>query len=111
MLRRLRRRLSQITLYGLGAAIPHTLLVLYALLDILPYPRQYVTHELRTSTVECTDEMLGASGLDELERHGLSATERDGKGRPLEVFEEEESEMRTRQKVGPRSFRRYTSEN
>jgi hypothetical protein len=62
------------------------MLLLHALLDILPYPKQYVSYEIRTSTTACTDEVFGKRGADD----------DDGE---LEPFEEDESEMRTRMKV------------
>ncbi len=83
-------RLNHITLHALCASIPHSLLLLHALLDILPYPKQYVNYEIRTSTVECTDEVFGKNGADDEE---------------MEVFEEEAGEMRTRLKVGVRPYR------
>jgi hypothetical protein len=81
--------LSHVVLHALCASIPHAMLLLHALLDILPYPKQYVTYEIRTSTTACTDEMFGKRGIDD----------EDG---DLLPFEEEESEMRTRSKASMR---------
>jgi hypothetical protein len=48
-----------------------------------------VNYEIRTSTVECTDELFGKTGVED---------------ETMEVFEEEEGEMRTRLKVGGEVF-------
>ncbi|CAK9785389.1 hypothetical protein CC85DRAFT_311711 [Cutaneotrichosporon oleaginosum] len=68
---------THITLYALGAAIPHALLLLHALLDVLPYPTgpNGVWYEMETGSVVCTDEMKGAVEDDELA--GLGAVEED----------------------------------
>lgn len=43
----------------MAAAIPHAILLLHALLDILPYPKgaNGMWYEIRTGSVECIDEM------------------------------------------------------
>ncbi|BEI79685.1 hypothetical protein CcaverHIS002_0102140 [Cutaneotrichosporon cavernicola] len=68
--------LSHITLYALGAAIPHALLLLHALLDVLPYPAgpNGVWYEMETGSVVCTDEVNGETEDDLL---GLGAVEED----------------------------------
>lgn len=54
-------RYTHLTLYALAAAIPHALLLLHSLLDILPYPvgRKGMWYEIRTGSVECVDEIDG----------------------------------------------------
>ncbi|KAL7422387.1 hypothetical protein Q5752_003033 [Cryptotrichosporon argae] len=54
---------THITLHALSAAIPHALLLLHTLLDILPYPvgERGMWYEIRTGSVECVDE-VGARG-------------------------------------------------
>lgn len=44
----------------MAAAIPHALLLLHALLDILPYPQgdKGMWYEIRTGTTECVDEVM-----------------------------------------------------
>jgi hypothetical protein len=46
-------------LYAVGAAIPQAMLLLFALLDILPFPRgrKGIWYEIRTGGVECVDEV------------------------------------------------------
>lgn len=43
----------------MAAAIPHAILLLHALLDILPYPQgsNGMWYEIRTGSVECLDEV------------------------------------------------------
>ncbi|KAG7563150.1 hypothetical protein FFLO_01458 [Filobasidium floriforme] len=53
---------AQITLHALSAAIPHALLVLHSLLDILPFPKKHVSHELKSSSVKCFDELKSTGG-------------------------------------------------
>lgn len=71
-------RYTHITLYALGAAIPHALLLLHALLDVLPYPsgRSGVWYEMETGSVVCTDEIKAASD-EEDEFAGIGAVEED----------------------------------
>lgn len=57
--------MNHLTLYALSASIPHALLILHALLDILPYPKQYVRYELRTGSIDCVDEMIPEGTDDE----------------------------------------------
>lgn len=54
-------RYTHVTLYALGAAIPHALLLLHALLDVLPYPLGHngVWYEIKTDSVDCVDEVAG----------------------------------------------------
>ncbi|RSH85610.1 hypothetical protein EHS25_003749 [Saitozyma podzolica] len=60
---------TRLTLHALSAAIPQALMLLHALLDVLPYPRglRGMWYEIRTGSVECTDEVptasTGASGV------------------------------------------------
>ncbi|ADV23569.1 hypothetical protein I305_01469 [Cryptococcus gattii E566] len=50
---------TSLTLYALGPAISHALLLLHALLDLLPYPKRDkgMWYEIRTGSVECVDEV------------------------------------------------------
>jgi hypothetical protein len=66
-------------------------MLLYALVDILPFPKQYIHHEFQTSSVECHDEMSFVAGL-----------EGKGKGKALAIFEEDEAGIRSRTKVSRR---------
>jgi hypothetical protein len=86
------RRLNQITLHALCVAIPHAVMLLYALIDILPFPRQFIHHEIQTSSVECHDEMSFVAGL-------AADGAGKGKGKALAIFEEDEAGMRSRTKV------------
>lgn len=88
-------RLNQITLHALCVAIPHAVMLLYALIDILPFPRQYIHHEIQTSSVECHDEMSFVAGL------GADGAGK-GKGKALAIFEEDEARIRSRTKVSRR---------
>lgn len=60
---------TELKLFALGAAISHAFVLLYALLDILPYPlaqggRAGMWFEVRTGTVQCQDVVRGrVSGL------------------------------------------------
>lgn len=51
-------RYTHIILHAIGAAIPQSLVILHALLEVLPYPRhpRGVWYELFTGSVACTDE-------------------------------------------------------
>jgi hypothetical protein len=53
------RRYTRIRLHALAAAIPHALLLLHALLDILPYPQgnKGMWYEIRTGSTECIEEV------------------------------------------------------
>jgi hypothetical protein len=48
---------THLVLHSLGAAIPHSLLLLHAVLDTLPYPRgpRGLWYEIHTGTAECVD--------------------------------------------------------
>lgn len=64
------------TLYAINAAIPHALLLLHALIDLLPYPKgpKGMWHEIHTGTAECVDEVdVGADGENEFS--GIGAVE------------------------------------
>lgn len=52
-------RYTRIRLHALAAAIPHAMLLLHALLDILPYPQgeKGMWYEIRTGSTECIDEI------------------------------------------------------
>lgn len=65
------------TLYALSAAIPHALLLLHALLDVLPFPSGPggIWYEINTDTVECVD-MVDVFPEDD-EFGGLGAIEED----------------------------------
>ena len=41
----------------MSAAIPHALLLLHALLDLLPYGRNSLSYEIKTGSVECVDDV------------------------------------------------------
>lgn len=81
-------RYTHVTLYALGAAIPHALLLLHALLDVLPYPLgpNGMWYEMETGSVVCTDEVKAEADEDEFA--GIGAVEEDM------------PEMRERNKVG-----------
>lgn len=58
-------RYTCLTLHALAAAIPHALLLLHALMDVLPYPKgdKGMWYEISTGSVECVDEVTtGANG-------------------------------------------------
>lgn len=88
MLIYVRGRLNQITLHALCVAIPHAVMLLYALVDILPFPKQFIHHEIQTSSVECHDEMSF-----------VATVEGKGKRKALAIFEEDEGGIRSRTKV------------
>lgn len=102
---------AQITLHALSAAIPHALLVLHSLLDILPFPKKHVSHELKSSSVKCFDELKSTggrkrkSGGDE----GETAGDGDGAGtggdewEPV-LFDEEEPEGAVRVRIKVRTI-------
>lgn len=52
-------RYTRLRIHALSAAIPQAMMLLHALLDILPYPRspRGLWYEVRTDSVECTDEV------------------------------------------------------
>ena len=58
------RRYTRIRLHALAAAIPHALLLLHALLDILPYPQgdKGMWYEIRTGSTECIEEVKPQAG-------------------------------------------------
>ncbi|EIW71619.1 hypothetical protein TREMEDRAFT_60541 [Tremella mesenterica DSM 1558] len=77
---------TTLTLHALSAAIPHALLLLHALLDILPYPKGSggMWYEIKTGSVECVDEvstlpdLSNPTGLEgEEEFPGVGAIEED----------------------------------
>ena len=95
-------RLNQITLHALCVAIPHAVMLLYALTDILPFPRQFIHHEIQTSSVECHDEMsLVAAELQK--EDAVGADKGKGKSKALAIFEEDEAGFRSRTKVSTES--------
>jgi hypothetical protein len=95
-------RYTRIRLHAMAAAIPHAILLLHALLDILPYPQgsNGMWYEIRTGSVECVDEvrpsrkgkgkekenaadaegdvqMVPVSADDDLDLAGIGAVEED----------------------------------
>lgn len=66
----------------MSAAIPHAVLLLHALLDVLPFPRgpKGLWYEMRTGSVEC---------VDELEK-GTSNGKRSKRGKRADVADEDE---------------------
>jgi hypothetical protein len=75
-------RYTCIRLHALAAAIPHALLLLHALLDILPYPQgdKGMWYEIRTGSTECIEEVKLQAGK--------------GKGKEIdEVMDAEEMEF------------------
>lgn len=46
----------EITLHAMSSAIPHALSVLHALIDILPFPKNFVHHDITSHKVTCVDE-------------------------------------------------------
>lgn len=78
-------------------------MLLYALTDILPFPRQFIHHEIQTSSVECHDEMSLVAA--ELGKGGLAGTDKGkGKDKVLAIFEEDEAGIRSRTKVSLKRF-------
>lgn len=76
-------------------------MLLYALTDILPFPRQFIHHEIQTSSVECHDEMSLVTA--ELEGAKVPGTDKGkGKAKALAIFEEDEAGIRSRTKVSRR---------
>lgn len=84
-------------------------MLLYALTDILPFPRQFIHHEIQTSSVECHDEMsLVAAELTELTKGVLARSDKGkGKDKALAIFEEDEAGIRSRTKVRVERFSLY----
>lgn len=87
----------------MAPAIPHALILLQAVLDILPYPRSHVRHSIRTASVECFDEVTirrprPAAGAVAAE----SETEVEQPDLPFELpgaYDEEEGGLRSRLKA------------
>ncbi|ORX38293.1 hypothetical protein BD324DRAFT_347728 [Kockovaella imperatae] len=46
-----------ITLHAMSAAIPHALILLHSLLDLLPFSQRALWYEIRTGSTECVDEV------------------------------------------------------
>lgn len=79
----------------MAPAIPHALILLQAILDILPYPRSHVRHSIRTASVECFDEVT-------IRRPRAGAAEEVEDDLPFELpgaYDEEEGGLRSRLKV------------
>ena len=60
------------------AAIPHALLLLHSLIDLLPYPKgpKGMWYEIHTGTTECVDEVEAVNdSMDEDEFSGVGAVE------------------------------------
>ena len=73
------------------AAIPHALVLLHSLIDLLPYPKgpKGMWYELHTGTTECVDEVEAATLGSEIDEFsGIGAVEA------------EETERKTRLNVG-----------
>jgi hypothetical protein len=78
-------------------------MLLYALTDILPFPRQFIHHEIQTSSVECHDEMSLVAA--ELQKGGIAGMDKGkGKDKALAIFEEDEAGIRSRTKVRSSSW-------
>ena len=60
-------RFKSITIHAMAAAIPHALLLLHALLDILPFSQRALWYEIRTGSTECTDEVEGETKIGAVE--------------------------------------------
>ncbi|KAL7416248.1 hypothetical protein BDY24DRAFT_378961 [Mrakia frigida] len=61
---------SSLTLHGLTASIPHTLLLLHSLLSILPFPANQVSYTIKTTSVRVTDEIVPEDEEEEIEMMG-----------------------------------------
>lgn len=102
--------MNEITLHALCVAIPHAIMLLYALVDILPYPKQFIHHEIRTESVECMDEMVvvdpAAVGKGGNGKAGKGKGKADERGKAFSIFEEDEGGLRSRTKVSlmPRAY-------
>ncbi|KAJ9119973.1 hypothetical protein QFC24_005456 [Naganishia onofrii] len=98
--------MNEITLHALCVAIPHAIMLLYALVDILPYPKQFIHHEIRTESVECMDEMVvvdpAAVGKGGNGKAGKGKGKADERGKAFSIFEEDEGGLRSRTKSGIR---------
>lgn len=91
-------RLPSLTLHALSAAIPHATLLLFSLLEILPFPRDFVRYEIKTGTVVCLDEEVGNGGGMKVKKLAMGGAgeeghEEVGEGEEMdwepELFEEE----------------------
>lgn len=98
----------------MAAAIPHAILLLHALLDILPYPQgsNGMWYEIRTGSVECIDEIRPSrkgKGKEKAKEQGTD-TEGDVQMAPtteddeldlegIGAVEEDEHEIQARLKV------------
>ncbi|RXK34930.1 hypothetical protein M231_07801 [Tremella mesenterica] len=98
---------TTLTLHALSAAIPHALLLLHALLDILPYPKGSggMWYEIKTGSVECVDEvstlpdLSNPTGLEgEEEFPGVGAIEEDEPERVSRI----KSSIQIQLHIGPR---------
>jgi hypothetical protein len=86
-------RYTRIGLHALSAAIPHALLLLHALLDILPYPKgdKGMWYEIRTGSTECVEEhrvgasRSGSKRSSKEEKNGPSNGLAAGKGKGKEL--------------------------
>jgi hypothetical protein len=95
----------------MAAAIPHALLLLHALLDILPYPQgeKGMWYEIKTGTTECVDEVMSkekgkakakseaAEGDGDVSMEGANEAEIDFSN--IGAVEEDEPERVSRLKV------------
>lgn len=86
--------LSQITLHAMQAAIPHATLILFGLLDILPFPKDFVTYTIKTGTATCSDEPITGGFVGSSANVG-----EDGDGDWIPELFDEEKETMTRHTV------------
>lgn len=87
------RSFATIHLHALSAAIPHSILILHALLDILPFPKRCVTYELKSGSVKCFDEKksLGGGVVKQKKRAEVGEEQGGWEWEPV-LFDDEEDE-------------------
>ncbi|OCF32650.1 hypothetical protein I316_05571 [Kwoniella heveanensis BCC8398] len=73
---------TSLRLHAIGAAIPQAMLLLYALLDLLPYPvgNKGMWYEIRTGSVECIDEVGATPSLISSSSSGPAGVSKEGDG-------------------------------
>jgi hypothetical protein len=101
-------RYTCIRLHALAAAIPHALLLLHALLDILPYPQgdKGMWYEIRTGSTECIEEVkpqVGGKGKGKEVDEVIMGDEEEIDFGDIGGIEEEEPERISKSKVSPTS--------
>ncbi|WVQ95177.1 hypothetical protein IAU59_002271 [Kwoniella sp. CBS 9459] len=74
---------TSLRFHAIGAAIPQAMLLLYALLDLLPYPvgDKGMWYEIRTGSVECVDEVEAEA---EVETDPSATDKGKGKGKGIQ---------------------------